>query len=122
MKGEKLIIAGILISGAMALFAKSAGASTPAPSGLIFDPGLGLPRVKTQTRFKSPSLSKPIDVYEWGPAASPGARVLVASDDPTSFVAFVPASIGSVHTILARGSGPMTAELAAFVLNGTGAA
>jgi hypothetical protein len=107
---------GILVSGAIALFAKSAGAA-PAlnTTGTTFDPGNGLPRVKTQNRFKTASLSQAIDLYEWGPPAAPAARLIVASDDPTSFVAFVPASSGRVHTILARGSGPMTAELEAFV-------
>lgn len=114
MKHERLLIAGILISGIVALFAKSAGAATP-ESGLLFDPGLGVPRRQTQTRFQSRSLSKPIDVYEWGDPISPGARVLVASDDSSSFVAFVPASSGDVQTILGKGAGQMTEELLRFV-------
>lgn len=110
------LMIGILASGAIALFAKSAGAQPAAAStALTFDPGFGLPRVQTQRRFQTAGLSKPIDLYEWGPSASPLARVIVASDDPTSFVAFVPASVGSVQTILSRGSGPMTAELETFV-------
>ena len=112
------LLFGILASGAIALFAKSAGAqpaTNKASNALEFDPGFGLPRVQTQRGFKTGSLSKPIDLYEWGPSAAPLARVMVASDDPTSFVAFVPASVGRVQTILSRGSGPMTAELVAFV-------
>lgn len=113
------LLIGILASGAIALFAKSAGAKPAGvSSGRTFDPGFGLPRVQTQSRFQTAGLSKPIDLYEWGPSATPLARVIIASDDPTSFVAFVPASVGSVHTILGRGPGPMTAELEAFVTRG----
>lgn len=119
---EKVVLAGILISGALALFAKSAGASQGQPSGpkqpagAPWDPGAllpGVPRVQTQTRFVG-FISVPVDVYEWG-AFGQSATLIVASDDPSSFVAYVPTpgAAGGVTRVLARGTGRNTASMLA---------
>lgn len=116
---EKFLIAGILVTGAIALFSKSAGAKSASPSqssGAPWDPGalaLGIPRVQSQTRFAG-FISVPVDVYEWGPDGQL-ATLLVASDDPTSFVAYVPKPglAGGVTRVLARGTGRSTAPMLA---------
>lgn len=109
---KSLVLIGLVGAG-VALLLKEAHASSPAEQ--IFDPGLGLPRVQTKRRMAVASLSQPVDVYEWGPSATPKARLLVASDDTSSYVAFVPPTVGDVKIILGQGNGPMTAELLAFV-------
>lgn len=115
MKHEKLIIAGIIITGAIALFAKSAGAAQ-SPSALDYDPKLGKPRRQTGTAVTVWEF--PIDVYEWGSATAPDARLIAASGDGSSWVAFRPPSSGELTAanILASGSGPKTAAIRGHLL------
>lgn len=105
MKGEKLLIAGILVSGAIALFASSASAAPASSrSGLDFDPKLG-PRKPVAQHVTTWGF--PVDVYEWGAQAM---RLIVASDDPLSWVAFEPPSSGEVtfQSIKGQGRGSLT--------------
>lgn len=108
---DTLLVVGILLTGAIALFAKSAGASPASSPALSWDPGLGLPRVKLKTRFTGFG-DFPVDVYGWGPDGT-GAVLVVASDDPTSFVAYTPRVGGGVLAVLSRGPGSKTAALLA---------
>ncbi len=121
MKYEKLLIAGILVTGAIALFAKSAGAAQSA-SALDYDPKVGKPR--RQTGASVAAWEFPIDVYEWGDANAPDARLIAASGDPSSWVAFRPPTTGELTSsnILASGSGPKTAAIRGHLLNPAGSA
>ncbi len=74
-----------------------------------FDPDVGVGSVKTKTRFNG-FTSFPVDVFEWGPNGEL-THLIVASDDNTSFVGFVPASTGKVTNILAKGPGPLTGQI-----------
>jgi len=113
---EKFLIAGILVTGALALFAKSAGAQERPPAGASWDPGpllAGIPRVQSQSRFAG-FISVPVDVFEWGTEGK-SATLITASDDPSSFVAYVPKPgiAGGVQQVLARGTGRYTASMLA---------
>ena len=108
---DKIILVGILLAGTVALFAKSAGAAPAASPGLSWDPGLGIPRVKLKSRYTE-FTAFPVDVYGWGPDGM-GAVLVVASDDPSSFVGYTPRPGGGVTAVLVRGPGAKTAQILA---------
>lgn len=126
---EKILLIGILLSGAIALFAKSAGAAVkgPLPGGapvkaLDYDPKLG--KARRQTGSALTVWEFPVDLYEWGDSAAPDARLVMATGDDLSWVAFQPPPAGELlqANILAQGGGSKTQAILRHLLAPTGAA
>lgn len=117
MAMPKWFLPALLVSGVVALFSASAQASTAKPGeALAFDPQVGAPRKRAKLRSSDLNVPFPVDVYAWGPDGTL-ATMVVASDDPLSWFAYVPRVGGGVGRVLAAGKGTRTpAMLAAMSL------
>lgn len=109
--------------GAFAFLAKSPSQPTANVNGLTLPwgpPIAGLASPK-KTRSRDVSVTPfPVDVWAWVVPAKSSATpamsyvLAVASDDPSSFIAYIVQS-GKSKTVIAKGPGPLTPQILAQV-------